>query len=128
MKNKFYLVGILFLISCKTTSLNVGFTGKWQSEDHYPYILELYNDRSFTYKYLRYVELDGGVTEVYHGTWTYLNAHTILLSFPCISDDVLLKIYDPLLTGKEVQVQAVDSKTMKIDSLAQNVVLKRFGQ
>jgi hypothetical protein len=127
MKNRFFLIVGLFAVSCKTTSLNFGFTGKWQSDYYHNYTLELYNDKSFTY-----TEVVGCCADVYHnefhGTWTYLKPHTILLSFPCISDDVITKVFDPLLTGKEVQVQVVDSRTMKIDSLAQNVVLKRVAE
>jgi hypothetical protein len=103
--------------------MDFDYAGKWQTEYSDYQTLELHNDKSFTY-----TQSAGCSMGTYQGTWTYLNAHTILLSFPFISDDVLAKAFDPLLTGKKVQVQVIDSKTMKIDSLAQNVVLKRVGE
>jgi hypothetical protein len=122
MKNRFYLVVVLFLVSCKVTSLDLGFAGKWEYSEHFcHYTLELHNDRSFTYT--RQVGCFGGV---YDGTWTNLNAHTILLSFPRLpGEDMLMEALVPLSAGKEVQIQIIGGGIMKIDSLEKNAILKR---
>jgi hypothetical protein len=103
--------------------MDFDYAGKWQTEYYDNYTLQLNKDRSFTY-----TKYAGCWIFRNDGTWTYLNAHTILLSFPFLSDDVLTKAFDPFAEGKEVLVQVIGGRIMKIDSLAQNVVLKKVGE
>jgi hypothetical protein len=123
MKNKLMYGVLLFMISCKPSSLDFGIAGKYSNYGSY-HELDLCNDNSFTYI------MHAGCWEfTYQGAWSYAQNHKILLAFPnTAGDDIFIAALYPLSAGKNVYIHITEDGLINIDSLARNTYLAKVDK
>lgn len=107
-------VVIVFIFSCKVSSLPMNAIGRYVNDD---YTLTINQDNSFSY-----VERAGCFWGTWKGSWEQLNDRSILLVFSENKDILDYLGSDPFLGGQKLQAEILSNTAIKL----KNAVLTKM--